>query len=73
MLAIPAGPVDASDPGNSDARAQGNFRRLAVDDLPYDLMTGNQLSAKGRKFAFDDMQIGSANAAGSHLQEHLPS
>ena len=72
-LAIPAGPVDASDPGNSDARTHRNLRRRAVDDLTHDLMTGDQFPAQGRKFAFNDMQISSADAAGPHSQEHLPS
>jgi hypothetical protein len=72
MPAIPASPVDAADPGNADAGAQGDFWRRAFDDLTYDLMTRNQGLVKLRKFAFDDMQIGSADAAGPHPQKHLP-
>jgi hypothetical protein len=37
--AIPALPIDATDPGNSNARTQGKLRRLSLDDLTHDLMT----------------------------------
>jgi hypothetical protein len=34
-------------------------------------MTRNKLLAAGRQFAFDDVQIGPANAAGTHAQQNV--
>src|ERR1700733_2841623 len=34
-------------------------------------MTGNKLVATRRQFAFDDVQVGSANATGTHPQQNV--
>ena len=72
VLAIPALPVNPADPGNSNASAQRKVRRAACGDLAHDLVTGNQSLAKRWEFAFDDVQIGPADAAGPHSQKDLP-
>ena len=50
----------------------GRLRRAAFDDLPHDLMARDQCFAKWRKFAFHDMQVGSADTTGAHPQKNLP-
>ena len=44
--AIGAGAVDAADPGDADARAQGKLGRGAIDDLADDLMAGNRAGCR---------------------------
>jgi hypothetical protein len=42
VLAIPASPVNATNPGDSNPRPQRKIRGRALDDLTYDLMARNQ-------------------------------
>src|SRR5579863_2796084 len=69
--AIPAVAVDAADPGDAGACAEGEFRRSAFDDFADDLVTGDDARADGGKIAFNDVEIGTADAAGDHLEKDL--
>ena len=71
MLAVPARAVDAADPGDTDACTDWKFGRRAVDHIADDLMTGDDVVEARRKFAFGDVQIGAADAAGTDLQKHV--
>src|ERR1700722_13921647 len=72
MTAIPAGPIDASNPGNANARAFWELRRGSFYDLTHNLMARNKFFAKQRQFTLHDMQVGPADATGTHPQNYLP-
>ena len=68
----PAGAVRAAEPRDADARTDRDValaRRL--DHRADDLMARHDLRVPRREFAFDDVQIGAAHAAGMHLDAHL--
>jgi hypothetical protein len=69
-LAIPAGSIDATDPGNPNACTGGKFRRSSIHDFADNLVSWNNALMERRQFAFHDMQIGAANATGAHAQQH---
>src|SRR5580700_6551003 len=68
---VRAGSIYAADPGNTYAGAERKLGRSAVYYITYDLVAGDQgLHARGQ-FAFDDVQIGAADAARAHPQQDL--
>ncbi len=71
IFAIPARGVGASDPGDADPCSQSEVRGRSLDNLTHDLMTGNQTLPQWRKLAFDNVEVGPANTAGPHAQQHL--
>jgi len=72
VLTIPALPINAANPGNTNAGAQRKAGRSAFDDFTNDLMTRNQFFTELWKLAFRDVQIGPADTTGAHSQENLP-
>src|ERR1700720_918468 len=72
VLTIPALPVGAAYPGDSNPGAQRQIRRSAFDDFTNDLVTRNQFFTESWKLAFCDVQVGPADATGVHSQENLP-
>ena len=72
MLTVPAGAVNPANPGNSDSSTSGKTWRTSFDDLTHNLMTGNKPFPKRWEFAFDDVQVRPADAAGAHPQQNLP-
>ena len=71
MCAVPAVAVDTADPGDSNPRAEREGRGGSIDDLANDLMAGNHRCTPEREVAFNQVQIGPADAAGAHAQEHV--
>ena len=69
MTAIPAITIHAAHPGNAHARADRRLRAFTSDNFADDLMPGNQLRAKRREIAFDDVQVGSADATGEDAKQ----
>ena len=80
----PAGLVGLVQPGDADAVACGERRRARLaarrddlcagterHDLADDLVAGNDGRAVRRQLALQDVQVGAADAAGQHPQEHL--
>jgi hypothetical protein len=45
---------------------------VSVYDLPDDLVTGYQWLSARRQLAFDNMQIGPANATSPHPDQNVP-
>ena|ERR1700693_1606708 len=69
--AVRAGSIDAADPGNTDASADRQLGRRAIDDVAHDLVAGDQRLFAWRQFAFQDVQICTADAAGAHPEQDL--
>lgn len=70
--AILAGSATMPEPGNADtlARAEAGHTLADYGDPADDLVTRNDRKMR-RDFAIQDMQIGSAYAAGRYLDQHL--
>jgi hypothetical protein len=69
--AIEAISVDSSNPGDTDASSLRQLAGRALDDLSYDLMTGDQRLLAERQVSFGDVEIGSADAAGTNPEKNL--
>jgi hypothetical protein len=67
----PAIAVDPTHPGNANARSNGQFRGCALYHLADDLMTGDDARLNGRKIAFDDVEIGAADATRDDLEQYV--
>jgi hypothetical protein len=72
VLAIEAGSIGAAEPGNANPRAGGQIGGGSVYHFADDLMARNHVLVERRKLAFHDVQIGTANSAGTHAQQNLP-
>jgi hypothetical protein len=66
ILAIPACAVRAPDPGNTYPCSQSEFRRRPLNNFFHDLVTRNQNFPQGAEFAFNNVEVGPANAARPH-------
>src|SRR5262249_34553125 len=66
-FAVEASSAGAVQPGDSDTRTCAIFRSVAgfLDEADY-LVTGDDSAASARKLAFNDMQVGAADAAGQN-------
>ena len=62
--AIGTSAVDASEPGNTDPRAFGKFGGVSSHDFADDLVSRDNVISQRSEFAFDDMQVSSADSAG---------
>jgi len=71
MAAEPAIAVDPAHPGDADARSKQEVCGCAFHHLANDLMAGNEVRLDGREVAFDDVEIGAADATGNHFEQHL--
>ena len=69
VTAKPAVAVDAADPGDADAHADGRGCGCAFNDFADNLMAGDDARMEGRKVALDDVEIGAADAAGDDFEE----
>ena len=71
--AVFARAVGAMQPGDSNARADGESRRSLAElfDDADDLVPGNYWRLARRQFAFNDVQIGAADAAHFHADENF--
>ncbi len=70
-LAIRAGSVDAPDPGDPDTASGREFRRRTFYDFADDLMARNDSVALWTQFSFNDVQIGSTDAARAYLEQQF--
>ncbi len=71
VTAEPAIAVNAADPGDAGARADGQVCGCAFNDFADDLMAGDDARVEGRKIALDDVEIGAADAAGDDFEENF--
>jgi hypothetical protein len=71
MPAEPAVTIDAADPRNADACADGQQVRGALDNFANNLVAGDQLRLQRRQVLLDDVQIGPADSASQHAQQHM--
>ena len=69
--AVPTCSVGAANPRNSNARSGRKVCGGAFHDVADNLMSGNQVLAARRKFAFHNMQVGTANTAGADFQQDM--
>jgi hypothetical protein len=63
--------IRPAEPGNSDPRILRNIFRTAEYNRADNLMTGNHPRLFRRQFAFDDVEVGTADAARAHSQKNL--
>jgi hypothetical protein len=70
---IAAGAVRVPEPRNPDALAEPQVRDAGADriDATDDLVAGNYRQQRMFKLAVDNMQVGSANAAGRNLDANF--
>src|SRR5262249_17494710 len=57
--------------GDANTRAHWKIRRGSAGDFAHDLVTGDQRVPALREFAFDDMEVGAADAAGADANEDV--
>ena len=72
--AIAAAPAGMSEPGHADPVSGRERRHLRPDrnDLADDLVTGHDRQTGLGEVTVDDVQVGSAHAAGRYPDQHLP-
>jgi hypothetical protein len=71
MTAIPAAPIHAAYPGDANASAWRKVRRAGIGNFSNNLVALNDLIAKWRELAFDNMQIRPTNAANADTKENV--
>jgi hypothetical protein len=71
VSAVPALTVRPSQPAHANLGAQPKCSGCCTQNYSHDLMAGNEAGMRSRQFSFDDMEIGPANAACEHAQQHL--
>jgi hypothetical protein len=71
VAAEPAIAVHAAHPGDAHARSDGQVRGCAFHHFADDLMAGNNARPDGRQIAFDDVEIGAADATGDDFEQYL--
>ena len=69
VAAEPAIAVYPAHPGDAHARSDGQLRGCASDHFADYLMARNDARANGLKIAFDDMEIGAADATGMDFEQ----
>ena len=70
--AIGADAVDTAQPRNAHARRQFEICGAAIGNFADNLMSGDDIRQARRQFAFDNVQIRSADAAGAYSKKHVP-
>ena len=68
LAAVPADSIDTANPRDANARSSRKVCVDAFQDVADDLMAGNQTFAAGRKFAFHNVKVGTANSARANFQ-----
>jgi hypothetical protein len=71
VTAEPAVAIDAAHPGDACARADGDVRREAFDDFADNLVAGKEVRLDRGQVAFDNVEIGAADAASEDLEENV--
>jgi hypothetical protein len=61
--------VSSADPG--DAETSAGWESVSGDHFSDNLMPWRNPRVQRRKFAFDDVQVGAANAASAHPEQEL--
>jgi hypothetical protein len=70
-LTVPAAPVGASKPRDTNARTERKAGGGTFRDFAHNLVTGDHLGQFWWQLAFHDVQVGAANPTGSHSQQDL--
>ena len=63
--------INAANPRNADARAKGQLGGGAIDDISNDLVPRDEWALPLRELSLNNMQIGSAHAAGANPKKHV--
>jgi hypothetical protein len=63
--------INTAHPGNARACADRQLGRGTVDDVPYDLVAGDQCVLPRRQLAFYDVEIGTADSASSNPKQYV--
>ena len=71
VRAEPAIAIDAAHPGDTNASSDGQIGGSAFCHFADNLMAGNNARLDGREIAFDDVEIGAANAAGKDFEQDV--
>src|SRR5215475_6447577 len=71
--AIGTSSIDSAHPGDPHAALQRKIGAGSSHDFADNLVTGNHSIAAHGQLTLDDVQIGSADSAGPHPQEHFAS
>jgi hypothetical protein len=71
-MAVPATAIDATHPGNTDARSHWQLLGRSFDYFSHDLMAGNKAWPKRGKISLDDVQVSPTDSAGGDAQHHMP-
>jgi len=66
-----AGAVGASDPGDTDAHADGAFGCSSADNLADDLVAGDEGLMHEAEVALEDVEVGAADTAGEDAEHDL--
>lgn len=69
--AIGTGSVYTADPGNTDTRAERQLGGGAVDNIPDNLVPGNERFLSRGQLALHDVEIGTADSAGANPKKDL--
>ena len=69
VTAIPTIAICTAHPGNAHAGADRRLRAFSGDNFADDLVAGNQLLAKRGQIAFDNVQVGPADATGENAKQ----
>src|SRR5215831_4842346 len=67
VMAVPTSSIDTAQPAHTNSRSHGQGS-VSLDDIAYDLMSRDQVGKSRRKFSFDNVQVSTTNAAGTHAQ-----
>ena len=72
--AVAAGAVGEAEPGHADALPHREALDARADRLhgPHDLVAEHQRELGMRQVPIDDVQVGAADSAGLHTDQHLP-
>jgi len=69
--AIGAISIDSANPGDADSCTERQFRGSTIDNVSYDLMARDEWLLPSGKFALDNVKVGTADSAGTHLKKNL--
>ena len=71
LAAVPARSVGSAEPGDTHTGSERQLWSCAFHNVADNLVPGNNLTQPRRKFAFDDVEVGPAHAAGANFQQNV--
>ena len=69
-VAVRANSIHTANPGDSNARAQWQLTRSALDNITNNLMSGNERFLSRRQLSLLDVQVGTADSASANPQQN---